>query len=159
MVNLSGTAGSLWIFFVMSFAVFGASEIFKAWVNAHDFKPRFKVGITMAILMGILFTLGLGRGIVQGITGIEYTSVLIPYLFMGIDILCTGTLISIGSKALSMKFEKNGIDISGSLEKKFRDGLGYKSDKSNGYEVHQSKTIKDRSNIDDMKTKLSDSKE
>ena len=123
MVNLTGMGNELWVFFVMSMMVFSGSEITKAWINANGFKPIIKVGLTMAILGGVLFTLGLGHGFAQSLTGIKYSDVLIPELFMGFDILFTGMLLSLGSKGLSKKFEDSGIDISGSIEKKLLDRL------------------------------------
>jgi len=101
------------IFLYMAVMAYGATEVIKGIINVY--KPDLKVGLVMAFILGLAFDLGLGTGLVSFLSGVEYSAVLIPYLFQFTDILTTGAILSLGSKGLNSVLEKNGIDIAGSI--------------------------------------------
>ena len=106
------------VFLYMAVLVFTATEVIKGVVNVYI--PKVKIGLLLALVLGILFDLGLGIGLVSFLGEIEYNSTMIPVLFQGVDILTTGAILSMGSKGLNVVLEKMGIDIAGSISSKIK---------------------------------------
>lgn len=106
------------ILLAMAVMVYTSTEVIKGVINVYF--PQVKIGLLMALILGILFDLGLGIGVIGGIFKVEYTKTFIPYLTMGVDILTTGAILSMGSKGINMIMEKMGLDLAGSIEAKLK---------------------------------------
>jgi len=100
-------------FLFMAVAVYMGTEMIKGVVNVYA--PDLKIGLLLAMILGVLFTLGLGSGLVAVLAKLEYNKVMIPVLFRIVDILTTGAILSGGSKGLNTFFEKIGVDMAGSI--------------------------------------------
>lgn len=101
------------VFIIMATLTYGATEVIKGVINVYA--PKIKIGLLMALIFGIAFDLGYGIGITSAITGIKYSETFIPELFMGMDILTTGALLSLGSKGLNAFLESKGVDVSNGI--------------------------------------------
>lgn len=102
------------VFLAMAVLAYSATEVIKGVINVYA--PQLKIGLALALVLGLLFDLGYGIGLVSAISGIQYVDVFIPQLFMGIDIFTTGCVLSLGSKGLNAILEHFGVDIAGSLQ-------------------------------------------
>lgn len=103
------------VFVMMASLTFGSVEVIKGVFNVY--KPEWKFALALAFVFGVLFTLSYGTGLASAITKIEYADTYIPALFMGMDILTTGSILSLGSKGLNAFLELIGINIGGSITK------------------------------------------
>lgn len=104
---------NLSVFLLMAVLVFMSVEVIKGVFNVY--KPEWKFALALAFVFGVLFDLGYGLGLTSAVTGIKYDNTFIPILFMSMDILTTGAILSMGSKGLNAFLEKIGLDIGGSI--------------------------------------------
>jgi hypothetical protein len=102
------------VFIAMALLSYSATEVIKAVVNVYF--PNLKIGMILALVFGILFSFGYGIGLVSAVSKVEYSTVLIPYLFMVVDLIGTGAILSLGSKGINSFLEHFGIDISGGIK-------------------------------------------
>lgn len=102
------------VYLGMAVLAFSATEVFKAVANVY--KPELKIGLVLALFLGLSYSIGYGTGLVSAISGVEYNTVLFPMLFMTTDLVCTGAVLSLGSKGINMVLEYFNIDVSGGIK-------------------------------------------
>jgi len=106
---------SLKVFMIMAILVFTSTEVIKGVFNVY--KPEWKFALALALVFGIIFDLGYGVGLASTIASVKYADTYIPNVFMFMDILTTGAIISLGSKGMNAFLEVLGINIGGSISK------------------------------------------
>ena len=88
------------VFLYIAVLSYSATEVIKGILNVYI--PKLKVGLLLAFILSTSFIAGLGIGLVSFLSGVQYDSVMIPYLFQGVDLLTTGAILSLGSKGFKM---------------------------------------------------------
>jgi len=92
------------MFLAFSATVTMSSEVLKNLIKIYF--PNVKVGLILAVGFGLATSLTYGTGLLGGMFGIEYTTAWYEFGFRLVDLIMSGLIYSLSSKAIVTLWER-----------------------------------------------------